>query len=134
MRQCRLINSPMSLLLALLGPREMSDLSAKWAKSGHLIRLLSPIAILPPSLKIEALHLRLGIAGSGRGAGRDRRGDAREIVLGQADRQRADVLDQSRLALGPGDGDHVVALRQQPGECELPGGAFLLLGDRFELL
>src|SRR5579885_2592691 len=103
----------------------------------------SPAASLAPAMTRpagpepsdeHALHAAGGIAGAGGGAHRDRLADLRRLVGAQRYVERAEIFLQPLDALGAGDRDHVVALRQQPGEAELGDGAALVGGDRLDAL
>src|SRR5579871_2759854 len=103
----------------------------------------SPAASLAPAMTRpagpepsdeHALHAAGGIAGAGGGAHRDRLADLRRLVGAQRNVERAEIFLQPLDALGAGDRDHVVALRQQPGEAELGDGAALVGGDRLDAL
>jgi len=52
-----------------------------------------------------------------------------QILGGQLDLKRAGVLFQIIAALGAGDREEVLALREQPRERQLARCAFFLLGD-----
>jgi len=69
----------------------------------------------------------------GGGAGRNRRGEPRDVSRVEADRQRLRVLLEALLALGARNRNDIPSLGQEPGERELRGRAVLLLGDRLEL-
>src|SRR3954452_4453721 len=59
--------------------------------------------------------------------------DVPELVVAELDLRRAPVLLEVGHALGAGDRDDVVALRQHPGQRELPGRDALLLGELADL-
>src|SRR5262249_35231441 len=75
-------------------------------------------------------HATRRITGAGCGADRDHLGDCLGLFRRERDLQRAEVLPQPVDALGPGDRQHVVALRQQPGEAKLRHRAALVRRDR----
>jgi osmotically inducible protein OsmC len=79
--------------------------------------------------KIDALHLRLGIAQTGDGIGRNGLGNFGDIRGGQVDRCRADVLGEPFNPLGAGNRHDIVALRQQPSERQLARRASLAAGN-----
>src|SRR6185295_8033721 len=64
-----------------------------------------------------------------RGAGRHGLVDPLEVARAQRDRERAQVFFEIAAALGPGDRQDVVALRQEPRQRELTGLHALLLRD-----
>src|SRR5881394_845767 len=72
-----------------------------------------------PRLDVDALHRVRRIARAGARADRRDRGDLLDLGRGQPDVERGEVLLDALLALGARDRDHVLALRQQPGEDEL---------------
>src|SRR5258705_3475941 len=82
-------------------------------------------------LEVDLLHPVGRIARAGGSADRSDGGDLLDVCRVEPDVERGEVLFKALLALGAGDRDHVLALREQPGEHELRGCALLL---RCELL
>src|SRR5579872_845520 len=81
--------------------------------------------------EIETLHQIFRIAQPGRGAHWNRIGQLREIVLGQPDRERADIFDESFLPLGAGNRHDVGAARQEPRQRQLAERAMPFPRDLF---
>src|SRR5829696_1481851 len=80
-------------------------------------------------LAVYGPHLYFAVAlASGRSA---RHGllDAGEVVFGERYAGGADVLFEVVAALGPGNGDDVISLDEQPREGQLPRGDPLAIGD-----
>src|SRR6185503_1551794 len=85
-----------------------------------------------PLLEVHALHVVDRVARAGAGADRRGVGDPLQIGFREPYAQSPEILFEALLALGARDGDHVLALRQHPGEGELRRGALLFLRDRLE--
>src|SRR5437764_10304356 len=67
-------------------------------------------------LQVHALHRIDGVARPGACADRGSRGDSFQIRLRKSNVQTGQILIDALLALGAGDGNEVLALREQPGE------------------
>ena len=80
-------------------------------------------------LAVERRHTRRRITFAGRDAFRRDRVDGAEVLGAQRDVEGAQVLVEIRAALGAGDRDDALALRQHPGERELRRRAALLARD-----
>src|SRR5437763_331864 len=84
------------------------------------------------ALAIDRGHARLVVAGTrsvwNLGV------DAREVLLAQLDVERGGVLFQVSAALGPGDRNHVLTLRQHPRQGELRRRDPLGAGELRDLL
>src|SRR3984893_9825813 len=109
--------------------RSESSLNMRWATYPDApvstTRRLATVYLLD----VDALHLGLGIAQTrGRAEGHGFV-DPRQVILGQADRQRLHVLLEVRAMLGAWNGQDVLALREEPGERELGRSGALLSGD-----
>ena len=74
-------------------------------------------------LDVHALHAARRIARPGCRPGRERSREHLHVGRGQLDIERPQVLVDPRALLGAGDGDDVLALRQQPRQRELRGRA-----------
>src|ERR671930_2146723 len=83
------------------------------------------------NLAVERRHPLRGVAVTQ--ALGQRRGDLGEVLGGQLDVERADVLLETLDAPGAGDRDDVVALREHPGERELRWGHALRCGELLDL-
>src|SRR4051812_29238988 len=85
-------------------------------------------------LVVDLLHPVGGIARPGSGADRRRGGDALQVVAGKLDVERRQVLVDALLALRAGNGNDLLALREEPGEHQLRGRALLPGRDLLEAL
>src|SRR5258706_9456705 len=82
---------------------------------------------------VHGLHAGCRITSTGCSTSRHLGRYARHIVGRDGHVQRSEILLEPLDVAGPGDGDDIVPLRQQPGERELGGRAALLPGYRFDL-
>src|SRR5205814_10557220 len=81
---------------------------------------------------MNSLHLRFRISRAGRGAGRNRGGDALRITRVETHAERLHVLLEPLAPLGAGDRDDVLPQSQEPGEGELGRCTALLFRDRLD--
>src|SRR5439155_10973364 len=111
---------------ALEPPRERNG-------QGSLYRPGRPTPFEAPiQLNMDALHLRFRISRAGRGAGRNRGGDALRITRVETHAERLHVLLEPLAPLGAGDRDDVLPQRQEPGEGQLGRCTALLFRDRLD--
>src|SRR5260221_14793787 len=80
---------------------------------------------------VDGGHHCFGIALAGGSAVGGAFVDAAQVLRRQFYFQGADVFFQIFSALGSGNGDDVLALRQEPGQSQMAWGALFFLGDFF---
>src|SRR5258708_13452324 len=83
---------------------------------------------------VDGGHHCFGIACAGGSAVGGDFVDAAQVLRCQFYFQGADVFFQIFAALGAGNGDDVLALREEPGQSQLAWGALFFFGDFFHAL
>src|SRR5215213_9306061 len=98
-----------------------------------LLVTTAPFSTACSCLPVQRSHCALWISLAGRGAGGEHLLNAPQVLLRKLHPRSVNVLLQVLHVLGAGDGDYVVALRQNPGQRQLRRRGTLLMRDRLHL-